>query len=67
MGSHMMVPIYFTWTICAAAFLMMAGARPNPNLSPSSNSSPNPTNPNPYRPSAPPDQGALLCRPNTCC
>ena len=26
MGSHMMVPIYFTWTICGVAFLMMAGA-----------------------------------------
>ena len=25
MGSHMMVPIYFVWVICAVAFLMMAG------------------------------------------
>ncbi len=27
MGSHMMVPIYFIWVICAVAFLTMAGAR----------------------------------------
>ncbi len=27
MGSHMMVPIYFIWVICAVAFIMMAGAR----------------------------------------
>ena len=47
MGSHMMVPIYFVWVICAVAFIMMGGAPASPHASAAGSCLVDLTHPNP--------------------